>query len=441
MRAMTACLCAICVLTFGCQDDEYRVVTESTERGFVRSIVVEPGRPGGRPVDPEVVEPEIGEAELEHLTRIYGGSFGRLLYSGSFQERIPDDLQGAGLVTRIDAPLGTVIGYVERPRGERDAGDSLERMLSAQDLLITLMLEDVETRFGDREWCDELLRVIDTSVRSEMQTVALELWRAGPALRTAETDFEAEESDAARARATASAGALAHVMLHLVESGYVGPRDALHMSLTGLDVFDLSERMAREIILGILTPGIGASAASEVAAAYGGEEDDDASDERVKDWEARWGGSLATAAFGIDGLLEHYDVVNLAFSSPEAPLITNGDWDPLARVVRWSFRIPADPENSSWQAPTAFGVWVLPNRERQETLFGRVALEHQELADHVFWVDSLDEENALAWRQFLDRVSSARGVERARIIEDAAESHPALEDGTSIIRLFCDYGA
>jgi hypothetical protein len=78
-------------------------------------------------------------------------------------------------------------------------------------------------------------------------------------------------------------------------------------------------------------------------------------------------------------LLLGSDKLELSLASGEQPLTTNGEWDEVAKVVRWQRSLTNDDV-----LPTiCFAAWCQPDVDYQEQHFGRVILRGSDLAEYV----------------------------------------------------------
>ena len=413
----------------GCVEDTYRIRVEPTDDGARRSIELK------RSVGFEDNKAStMGADEIEAISALYGAGDEPLRYdyAADFSGLMPADTQGAGFEQRITGPLGTMRVYVERPRGERDIERSLERLWSAQALVIELMLEDVDSRFAGRPWLDELRALIDETIRSELRGIGLELWTA---MQVSQPRGQNEDgTPSSRFKSSAMNDAYARIALRLVERGFVAPDEVFSTGMLGNMEMVAVTRFGK----GYLARLLGEVAADEIWAEYERaaqmEQLDWSDHPRVLAWIAEHGGDPLSAASGLNGIVANYDQVDIEYVCPVAPLVTNGTWGESDGVIRWWLPVDADPAQTTRPAPTAFAMVVIPDQDVQLSVIGEVGLNGQDLANHLFWLGTLDEPARQRWRELIDAMADIPKQERWSWLFHAGIEDDELDRGITTLQ-------
>lgn len=85
--------------------------------------------------------------------------------------------------------------------------------------------------------------------------------------------------------------------------------------------------------------------------------------------------------------------IQMMLAVPEAPLATNGTWEPGAGQIRWRISMRDAPDLSSF----AYARWTDPAHGYQTEHFGRTLLTGKRLADYVEWRAALGEDERKTW--------------------------------------------
>lgn len=417
----------------GCQEDRYRVHVTPTDHAFDRSIKLFPHGANTGDDAQALRSTTITDAELTGVAAVYNATADSREFGARFEEYIPADIQGAGFLTSVSDQFGMLGFYVERPRGQRDVVASLDRVRSAQDLIVQLAIDDARERFADEAWRDDLLDVIDRKIRPELEAIGLEMWAMNHVLSAAP---DMEMNDQHEGFYT-EAGA--RVVARLVERGFVTPSEVISLGMApGIESTKPDAAALLELAQSKLAKLVGAHAAPEVwgayEAAFSDESLDPENDPSVLAWTEECGGSPFLAAFGMDGLLSNYDGVELTLKTNVEPIATNGLWNEEKGTVGWTLHVDPDRNATTWTAPTAFAVWASPDESSQQAIFGMTRLSGDELADHLLWLATRSPADQEAWRRLVDEIKPLSDQERARRLAKAGDAHPELADGVRLVR-------
>ena len=410
-----------------CAQDRYWVELSPTDSGFTRRLALlrrdgtpdalraEAGRTklvtGGKALDP---------AEVERLLAVYGGpaksesGVSGLGLAADFDEAIPSDLGGAGFLTRLDSPLGSLWTYAERLRGDDDLLRQRERRAAAFEQLFGLYLGYLDQELSGeagwgplRAWIDGPLRA---DLRLFLETLGLELLvREGGAPSAAGGELSEPEGRVI----------LARLCLFLYERGYL---DApLAATLLAEQELEFSRSLLRRLRRGRLAgcidflEGLGSERGQalfgeQASARFEAYVDEPARLAQLQVWYAAERAPsepasasahelierLGRAALGLR-LFQDYDRLDLRLNCAQRPLYTNGEWLEETRQLRWQARLDERREGAASYPRVLFASWVHSDGAAQQRLLRGRELSASALAEFVAWWDGLDGAELEAW--------------------------------------------
>jgi len=386
---------------------------------------------------------------IDRIAKLYGADSPRVPgKTVSFQEqfagRMPADVGGAGNYSRWDTPLGSVVVYVERFRGNDDLFDQLELRRKSVDELANLVLGWLESELKDEPGWPALREFLDTQARRDLQNLSICSWSV-----SSPPGGHAPESGAAMTELGVRA------VHYLTERGYVAYDEvpALWRAISDLERGNPEGVLSkvRAILLAKMPQAPDGTPAAKPALLTD-------SSRMLKSWNAYleraeiladrkarlrdereaelaktreelrdYPKELAEAEQAItkryqalheDALAELYgsamvpwfanpfsdhDKLQVSIKTPRKPVWTNGQWNDAEQKVVWSGRSLAS--GSLTHQPTGwpvfcFAVWDEPNDEAQARLFGASTLRGERLLEYALWHGGLTSQEQQEWNAF-----------------------------------------
>ncbi|MFH0911665.1 MAG: hypothetical protein V1918_09210 [Planctomycetota bacterium] len=412
-KGIKACLFAAAALfLFGCGHKVYEIdMKPDGDRMERRLVCFHAGDSGSMTMPAE---------ELARIAEAYGRpapseAEQKSAFQGSFTEKMPQDVGGAGYFLCLSTPLGDSSFYGERFRGDDNIARALVSGMQAADRLIDLVSGWLQTHPGEEKDCETLRAFCDAALREDLKNAALYLWAGMIAL-----DPWAKEGGAAEEKTGADLAT--RLLLYFSEHGYFTPSEIpviarrFEASVESELPLLVQETLAQKT--GLPKDSQALRSLSRVLA---GEEEasfaehirtTDAWKERLKRWEEEkaanpeaeeptprdLAGELAVQAFfPFSALFSEDDQIAMRIECPAKPWATNGTWDGEKSLVSWS-----GPIRGEGTLPTlAYAAWSLPNEAFQQERFGRTVLEDEALAKYAIWYKGLDPEETAEWDMFL----------------------------------------
>lgn len=336
---------------------------------------------------------------------------GRTKVTGTFRGRLPDDVGGRGELVRWESSLGSLCVYLERFRGDDDLHRQFNACVARADRAVDLLLAWVKFASAGRDGAGQLLEFVDGEFRRDAQNLALLVWvsRRSDARHTSDADEQ-------QLQARLIQFALDHDYLDLSELPGLQPaqpEDRLHQLCRAI-----ARKLSLEEPAALLPP---LESVQAFLHSFNVEF------RRSEAWRElaerhRWNPEDNTPPSDLLGQLVFVDVLGSMRSTdqltvrlriPHTPLATNGRWD-AEGVIQWDttdLTIPGDPPRSPLPMVN-FAVWSQPHPEAQQARFGRILLSDKSLADYVWWRQSISDEAAAEWEEFLSRLVPDKDITR-----------------------------
>ncbi|HAU38486.1 MAG TPA: hypothetical protein DCX07_12325, partial [Phycisphaerales bacterium] len=428
---------AMLVMTLfaSCYHEEYTI--EVTPRGprMERSLVVVA-------VDGPASMPD---EEVSRLAGLYGRPAAteptsRFAARGTFADRTPADVGGAGFYRQYATPMGCAYLYSERFRGDDDLQGQLARRLAATDQAVDLLIGWLESELKGKDGWDRLRAFLDGQFRADMRNLATYMW----SLRTAERLIALREATSS-APASAPAGQseqspdadigwrMAH---YLAERGYLDAETLpVFATLTRGDspgvtkaaLGALQRLAARKMGVGDAEPIPAALAwlgdIDRVRASldkyvpttklYAGEQAEHRKDNPQADAPAGSEVFLLAWSKGIAGagpFGDTPDIVKLSLAATTCPGTTGGTWDAEGGRVRWELYIPQRGKTGEGLPALAYAAWAEPDEAFQKAHFGRVVLGGGELHRQCLWYHALPAAQRKEWDAFVAALTPGDGL-------------------------------
>jgi hypothetical protein len=423
-------LVLLAVLVAGCPHNEYTVELKPTANGVERSLTfyrVDGSNSNGTPN--YLAFPS---NELAAITRVYPPGAVRPegqqhIARGEFSGPLPKDVGGAGSFKNCITSLGEAGFYLERFRGNDDLAGPTEKRFHAADQIADLVIGWTKAEFGGERGYKKLRKFLDEDFRSDLKNAGLYFWVGQVG---ALNDTNAAEEFTAR------------FSQYFLERGYLKLSDApracsLFNNESGSAAArGLLKRLTAEK-MEIPTNGLlpKALAIFDDSAAF------ENSWERylarsslyrakLKDWNQKRktdakleapkpinaADDLIADLFGNSGGESDHLTVKLTLN--QAPNHTNGKWQD-GRVI-WDASLDA----SRPLPALCYASWSQPDRQFQETHFGRVLLDGDELMQYCLWENGLSTDQAREWKTFLS------GLQRDPELKKKLEAFRLVADGS-----------
>jgi len=414
MKCALSCL-ALCfvVLFAGCSQDHYEIEITPTEDGFERKVTCWSERVSEDEHGNETVHiMQLDDEKLTALKKIYGDRLpdtpeGKQKFAARFKNNMPQDLGGAGSLTRFRSPMGEAVVYIERFRGEDDLHASINNRLNVVDEIVDITLGWLEKEVGDTTDFAKLKRFADEDLRLDLKNVVLHAWI---------DDVAAQNDESAQAEFTF------RMLQYFTQRGYVTVEDLPMLaraegSVTADEVIDLVKLIiARKMGVADGKPmpdclklfddleHLEVSLDEHV-------KDTDLYKRRLKKWNAEnpdlpedemYRPTDAITEVVIEDvfniqIMEPVDDLTVRLVTGEEPVETNGEWDDKSGKVTFTESLSASRSLPAF----AYAMWATPNEEAQKPPFGKTLLTGGNLVEYVIWYEGLTEEEQELWNEFI----------------------------------------
>ncbi|MCA9177412.1 MAG: hypothetical protein KDB14_23165 [Planctomycetales bacterium] len=385
----------------GCTRSEFDLQLEPKGGELSRELTIAGGDPGSAP--------RLTADEAQRLETIYGkrpGGGGPFQVAKSFRRDLPDDVGGKGAYVYWESSLGGLAIYGEQFRGEADYADLLEARLKTADAVADLVRDWALEQAADKPSQARVRQWFDVDLRKDLR---------GLTALMAMSHFELH---AGRSKTVFS-----RALMYLWDRGYVDP-DRLpswQRAFESENPASVLEAVC-EILDWRLRAEPGVRNALPVLA------DSDAlrgsfstyldgaverlsllptmrppNPEKPTKPEELFGAAVGFALLG-QPLLHYHDNIRSQLRLKQAPLATNGEWDPADKKVTWNWQLSVPGEYlPELRLPSGqFAAWVEPNEAYQTKRFGKVLLDGEPLAKYVMWRRGLTDAEGRLWDAFMD---------------------------------------
>lgn len=398
-------LAVAAVVLLGCEHDCYEVEIRPDDGGFERRITC--WHEGGKN-DEEIIQ--LSSEKLAAIASIYPkretpGDAKKQTFSGRFVGKTPNDVGGAGRLTKYESPMGDAWSYIERFRGNDDIEATLAKKRKAADRLIDLLIGWATAELGKEPGFPELKKFLDVNLRQDLKNLGLYIWTLGTAnIITLEEEYCNEQL-------------WSRIGLYLCERGYFEMRDLPRLLRS--DYGECSSHFQRLIARQMGVPNdqpipdklkfIADQSKLESSLNIFRASTDEYK-KQLTEWKKKLKNNPDTKKPKPSAVFDDLfgkAVFELSFVTPDSlevklrtgrkPYSTNGDWNENIAVVMWSNNIAAN------DAPPIqyFAYWSEPNKEFQKQHFGDIVLNDKSLGEYVFWYCSLKPAEVAEWDRFI----------------------------------------
>ena len=389
----------------------YTISMRPKDDGFVRSIqrldLREQKGPDGK--KKMVKDYKFPAGESENLEKIYGvAAVGDPpTFRGTFANKTPQDVGGAGSWVRWHSTLGTATTYVERFGGDIELHKDFKEANQAVDHAVDLLIDWFGRELADEPRWPKLKKFLDENLRTDAKDLVVLLWLS-------------RSMDNAEEEMTVRIGQ------QLIERGYTTAKRL------PADVAAVQDDRGLGVLLRLVARRMGVEndrPIPESLAFLKTRESLETSFERwyadsahrrkqLAEWEEKKKNNPGLKKptepdFDLDpligrGFLGKPRHVSVTVQSPEKPYATNGQWDDRARRTRWDRRY--DGKN---RLPTLiYASWSVPNERAQKKIFGRVALEAQALGRYILALQGMSPPDRQRFEAYLEGLKPDDRLER-----------------------------
>lgn len=450
-RARMAAVAAMVLFLSGCPHDVYEI--QLTPKGPDVERKLTAWHTGGdKNEDRRLSDERLAELAPLYEKRLSDPDDVLQTFVGTFRDRMPSDVGGAGFYAHYASEMGTSGAYTERFRGDDNQAAVIEDMMAYVDRMVGHLIGWFDSELAGQEGWPALRTFFDTSLRTDLKNMALLFWMVRP-MQLGAADSHPETGLAMRA------------LQYLAERGYVEPETVPEF----MRMFDQSfgsENSPEKLLrytqrfaatkMGVpkdkpIPQGLGfldnAEKADASLRAYLASTSDYA--ELVRKWREEKAKAAAEAAEKNEPAAEgaepeapapegqpgaaaeapaqqspnpeagkpdaldvlkppelsftfvHFgdsdDEVRVTLGLDREPWTTNGTWDAEAACVRWESSV----EKSGREMPIVwYALWTDPDEEFQKQHLGAVALDGDRLFQYCLWRESLTEPEAAEWTAF-----------------------------------------
>lgn len=389
---------AIIFLGFGCEEYEYKVEMEACESGLQRKLVC---------------TGDFNSVELERINRIYPKRLNKNTFIGTFSDRLPNDIGGAGFYSRISTKMGTSHLYTERLRGDDDLVKHIEDIKDKVNKLVNFFCGWLDYEFGNDSRLIKLREFCRNDLRRDVENYVFYYW-----LTFVENqDSDVEITDVAM-----------RLLQYLLERDYLDASDVQwmaqkHDSIQEEEALGLLRKMLAKK-LGYLDP----NTTEDFFALLTDEEKLLESmgrylattDEYLKYWNTKKieeGDPNIKPPDPFEFLSEEIDFefelwppkykVEAKIKCHNVPFNTNGIWDANTAEICWSGNLTKE----GYIPEFFYCLWSNPEESFQKQHFGTVLLEGEELANYCSWRIRLCQKKAEEWKKFLSKLEPTDSLE------------------------------
>ncbi len=373
-------------------------------------------------------------------------------FIGTFSNRTPNDLGGAGTFTQWVTSLGSTSGYLERVRGDDDIAASFERRRIAADRLVDLLIGWCEIELTEAPELPKVREFLDTSFRRDL--INLGFYAEATEIVSIEQPIQRREDPS---REHGEMAVIVRMIQYCIERNYVTPQqlpawdyavDQANQQRPGL-LIELAQRTlatkigiaAGQPIPVYITRFSNLDDLNESLCDYLGETDE------YRELKAKWGqkltdqrtsdppdprkimSDLAVTAIFPSGLFAGGDQLDATLTTNREPIATNGCWNGEKQRVEWNLSVEgerADGEHGSLPK-ILYALWAEPAIRTQTKLFGKVVLADDSLLSYCLWRKGLTTEKARRWEEFLTTLKPspnlADRIREFRFDDEPADTH------------------
>jgi len=406
-RKLRIMLAVVTVLVIGCEYNSYTIVITPKGDRFERKLTckrVDIDDKGNETIR------NFPERELEKITAIYASRLpspetGIHAFSGEFEGKTPNDIGGAGTYKRYHTILGSLSVYTERFRGSDDIEAAAAARRKGADRFVEMAVEYFKTQIDNSEDFAAIRKFLETDFRQDLYNLSFYSW-----LHQLQSENSKDKKEEA----------LFRFGLYLLERGYFytadAPRDFRSLSDNPKWILERLQRFLATKLgvspqqpipdsLKFLSYPIKVRKSWEAFM-----RSTDEYKKLLRGWEEQKKEKPDTPEPDPNealrkvsnqildiGIFVTTDEVHVILNCRNKPISTNGEWDENNGQVKWKLSVSENPP----LPPFCHALWVNPDAQLQQSLFGKVLLTGKNLAEYAFWYHSLSANQAHKWDAFV----------------------------------------
>lgn len=380
----------------GCTQRSYEIDMSVDEGRARRTLTVSTS--GGQEESAALSAEEKAALTAAYGTNVERDQRGRAIVTGEFVGRLPDDVGGRGEVAHWESSLGSLSVYLERFRGDVDLHGQFTDRIARVDQAVDLLQAWVDFAAVDSPDGDKLRAFVDKEFRDDVRNLALYVW-LGACGESSKSPNKNEQH------------LLAQLIQYAIERDYIDLRDvAGWQSNTEAENLQrlhgvLSRKLEIEEVPSALPPLASEEALrrsfneefrrSDAYREFLAQHDLHVDDGKLPDE------VLGEMIFTTLGLFQGADRLAVRLRVPHQPFATNGSWTSEGGV-HWGTALTPRESLPAGPIPALhYAAWSEPHQQTQQARFGRTLLAGRALAEYVLWHNSLSDETAGQWEEFL----------------------------------------
>ncbi len=433
-----------------------------------RKVVVRMRDEGGMP-QRSFTDNAPSSRDLEELSVVYGHApdkdqeTGLVSFSGSFENELPRELDGANGWSRMNSVFGHTTLWYEAPATTREAWPRLVQRVESGILWLRILKRWAQSRYEEdrAELIDKVFEeefipgIVDGYLRWVGAGAIMSAQRVGLNIRREEDRKEVTADEMFRLQV------ILPLLIALATDGPLEPNELHSAFLIGID--GAASKAERDRVW----KSVGKPAVLRFLQRFEPERTDitleeirswgfsillfSANTSRYKDLmlaspalseedkeSLRNGGIvLPPAPFGVKFLGRTTPTkATLELEPSHTAFMTNGMMIPLEDrgesasgddrdLLRFEMNITPPDEGALFGAPPAYALWSTPDAKRQEVIFGSVLLTGMDLAVIAGWETIMSDEDRAAWLEAISLAESSGSVAPiASFLEDRRETTP-----------------
>ncbi len=445
-KQMLASLVLLTTILCSCEEDEYRIEMRPCAEGLERKLTVARYETNAA----EKVYTNVPQGTLAVISKLYPKRLDTSnpkihSFIGTFTERMPNDVGGAGTYKCLRTPMGSAFLYVERFRGNDQPGETLQETFHSADRLTDTLIGWLKSEFGSYKEFSKLQRFMDQDFRKDIKNLSTYLWLGLNESRHIWEDDDSQEKTQMEIAARA--------FQYLFERDYLAMDDLFVIMRTGeQEAFEQLEPPIRKLLtkkvmladqkfiddlIVLLTEPerLEKSLRDHFAGT-------DEYKKRLKEHKKAIRETQASDSTPeppdplepLEETLRGLVQIEISFASDnlhvelwtaQKPVATNGKWEEQQKRLVWSTELTSRDTDSTRLPEVCYAVWCEPNEETQEKHFNDTILIGENLLQYCVWYKSLSEDEAAEWDDLVETLGpdedSFKRLEAFRFSDERAK--------------------
>ncbi len=451
-KQMLASLVLLTMVLCSCEEDEYRIEMRPCGEGLERKLTVTRYEHVTGPDGvTEKVYKNVPEGTLAAISKLYPKRLDTSnpkihSFIGTFTERMPNDVGGAGTYECLQTPMGSAFLYVERFRGNDQPGETLQETFRSADRLTDMLIGWLKSEFGGYKEFPKLRRFMDQDFRNDIKNLSTYLWLGSNESRHIWEDGDSQEK--------AQMEIAARAFQCLVERNYLAVDELPLIMRAGEQ--ELYSKHLKPLIGKLLVRKVKLADQNLIAELSTLLTDPEQLARSLRDYfastneykkrlkehkktirETEVSNSTLEPPDPLESLEEAFrglvhvevsfgsDDLHVELWTTQKPVATNGKWEEQQKRLVWSTELTSRDTDSTRLPEVCYAVWCEPNEETQEKHFNDTVLLGENLLKYCLWYKSLSEEEAAEWDSLVETLGpdedSFKRLEAFRFSDERAK--------------------